>query len=471
MRIAPFTCDATPPLGQPLCGGWITPATEIVDHQFAHGIVLQPDGAEPVVLMAVDWCWIRGEAHEKWRESLAQAVGTRPNRVTIHTIHAHDAAMADVEADRLLAREGTKLRTLSPGYLDDVVKRSCEAARQAMKTSRPVTHIGTGQAKIEKVACNRRVVGPSGRVELWRGSSCKDAKAIAAPDGLIDTYLRCVTFWDGDACVAALHYYACHPMSFYGKGGVTPDFAGLARERRRSEMPGVAHIYFNGCGGNIGAGKYNDGSPENRPVLMGRLHAGMVQAFEATRRQPVASFAWSAEPVHLPMSEEFTREYFTHNLRNPKGTLAERIKGAMGVAWWDRYDAGRKIDLTCMRINDIYFLHLAGEVFIEYQLAAQQMIAAKHGVSTQPAEEASAASVASGLRAGRDEDSPVAFAPRGGRSAAAPFVAVAAYGDCGPAYVPTAAAYPQGGYEITMAWVGPKAEGVIREAMRRLIKA
>ena len=110
----------------------------------------------------------------------------------------------------------------------------------------------------------------------------------------------------------------------------------------------------------------------------------------------------------------------------------------MGVAWWDRYDAGKKIDLTCMRINDVYFLHLPGEVFIEYQLAAQRMAAEKHGVSTQPGDDPQTGSE---TQAGGESGS-------GRNSKRRPFVAVAAYSDCGPAYVPLAEHYPQGGYEI-----------------------
>src|SRR5205085_6000565 len=50
-----------------------------------------------------------------------------------------------------------------------------------------------------------------------------------------------------------------------------------------------------------------------------------------------------------------------------------------------------------------------------------------------------------------------------------PFIAVAAYGDCGPAYIPVAEAYPQGGYEVTMAWVGPEAESVIKAGIRDVL--
>ena len=39
-------------------------------------------------------------------------------------------------------------------------------------------------------------------------------------------------------------------------------------------MPEALHVHFNGAGGNIGAGKWNDGATENRLVLADRLAAG-----------------------------------------------------------------------------------------------------------------------------------------------------------------------------------------------------
>jgi len=50
---------------------------------------------------------------------------------------------------------------------------------------------------------------------------------------------------------------------------------------------------------------------------------------------------------------------------------------------------------------------------------------------------------------------------------------MAAYGDYGPGYIGTAAAYPEGGYEtgVTSSNVSPEAEGVLLNAMRRLLEA
>jgi hypothetical protein len=50
-------------------------------------------------------------------------------------------------------------------------------------------------------------------------------------------------------------------------------------------------------------------------------------------------------------------------------------------------------------------------------------------------------------------------------------VNVAAYGDDGPGYIPTARAYLEGGYEPTVALSGPESEDILLKAMRKLLRA
>lgn len=436
MKAAVFTSDATPPIGHPLCGGWIAPAREIVDRQFVHGVLIVPEGQPPIVLCAVDWCWIRSEAHREWREKLAEAAGTQPNRVSIHCVHQHDALIPDPAADKILDSLHLGLHTLRGSFFDDTMARSAQAVRGTRSKLRNVSHVGTGQAKVEQVAANRRVLGPDGKVKFWRGSSCKSTEARAQPEGVIDPYLKCITLLDGTECVAALHYYATHPMSYYGEGGVSADFVGLARERLRSETK-VHHVYFTGCAGNVSAGKYNSGSHEERPILSERMFRGMKLAFESTQPAPLGQVKWSSTTVHFPMSLEFTRAFFEHQLGDKKANAAQRIKGAMGRAWWDWHERGERIDLSALHLGDVHILNLPSEVFIEYQLYAQQFGAG--------------------------------LARPGATAEASPFIAVAAYGDCGPAYIPLDESYPQGGYEVNMAWVGPGSEGILKAAIRELL--
>src|SRR5690606_5801781 len=102
LRVALFQVDATPPLGSPVA---YAPARKIEDPLSARGLVLLGAG-KPIVLCAVDWIGIGNEGHDAWRERLAEAAGTTPDRVAVHTLHQHDGPRCDFTAEQLLAAHG-----------------------------------------------------------------------------------------------------------------------------------------------------------------------------------------------------------------------------------------------------------------------------------------------------------------------------------------------------------------------------
>ena len=426
LHLATFACDVTPPEGHPLCGGWIDAVRGVDDPLKALGVVLLGAG-KPVVLCAIDWCGVRNEAYRIWRKALADAAHTVPENVSLHSVHPHNAPFADVEAEKLIAAAGSA-KSLDLKYYDECVTRSGDALKAALPNAVKFTHVGTGSAKVEQVASNRRVLGPDGKVKFTRTSATKSQEARDAPEGLIDPFLRTLSFWDAEKPLAALSFYACHPMSYYGDGRVSADFCGLARQKRQDEEPGVFQVYFNGCGGNVTAGKYNDGTKENRPVLRDRMYDAMRAAWKDTKRVGVDGFEWRSELVKLPPRKEpsFNAENSRAMLDDPKATAARRNNAAYQLAWLKRLDT--PIELGCLDFGGkALLLDLPGEAFVEYQLAAQKM-----------------------------------------RPDAA--VHVAAYGDDGPGYIPTADAYDQGGYEPTVALAGPASEAILLKAMRKLLK-
>jgi hypothetical protein len=425
-HLATFSSDATPPLGHPLCGGWIMPARGTDDPLRAFGIVLLSAG-KPVVLCSVDWCGLRNDGYRVWRAALADAAHTTPERVALHCIHPHNTPFADVGAQKLIAAANGP-PSLDLKFYDKVVRDSADALRKSLAHTRAFTHVGTGAAKVEKVASNRRVLGPDGKVKFTRTSATKNKVARDAPEGLIDPTLRTLSFWDGETPLAALHFYATHPMSYYGDGRVSADFCGLARQKRQDEQPGVFQMYFTGAAGNVTAGKYNDGAKENRPILRDRVHAGMVEAWRHTKRTPVTGWAWHVEPVKLPPRTEasFGAEQSTRDLNNPKQTNARRNNAAFQLAWLARKDV--PIEITALDFGGVTTLHLPGEPFIEFQLAAQKL---------------------------RPDAT----------------VCVAGYGDDGTGYIPTADAYTQAGYEPTVALTGPGSEAILLRAMAKVLSA
>jgi len=208
-----------------------------------------------------------------------------------------------------------------------------------------------------------------------------------------------------------------------------PDFPGVARFLRQLAVPGALHVHFNGAGGNIGAGKYNDGSPENRRILAERLADGLRRAWEGTQREPLtaAQVGWAVQSVALPPAKDLNDEQLERQLKAQDPRFFQ-IGGPSRLAWLRRCHAGHQIDVSCLQLGRARILHMPGELFVEYQLAA---------------------------KAERPDL----------------FVAMAAYGDYAPWYIGTAVAYDQGGYETTppASNVGPDAEAVLLGAIRKLL--
>ena len=371
LQLATFRFDVTPPMGHSCCGGWITPVVAVDDALEAVGFVLLGAG-KPIVVCAVDWTGLLNEAHVEWRKALAEAAGTTPDRVAVQCIHQHNAPLACLEAERIVGEQGDLPHIVELDYYRRCLEQGRQAIAEALKKAAPLTHIAHGQAKVDQVASNRRVFrDENGRVQAMRGSSCRDPKLIALPDGLIDPWLKTVAFYHGERKLAACHYYATHPMSYYGDGHVTSDFAGLARKQRQQDEPDCLHIYFTGCAGNISAGKYNDGSHEARPILTQRVYDGIVASEQNLQPVPIDRVGWNtAEIVPVPR-DTLAAAALIEQIDNKANAVVARNRPSYMLSWLRRLEHKTPIVLSSLHINKTSLLHLPAECFIEYQVRAQ----------------------------------------------------------------------------------------------------
>jgi hypothetical protein len=427
LRVGYFDVDATPPLGNQLA---YTPTRSVLETLRCRGVVLLGSG-QPIIMCSVDWLGIGNDGNRIFRERLAKAAGTEPDRVAVHAVHQHDAPWCDFSADLLAQSHGATGIIFDSGFARIVVDRAAEAVQDAVKNARDLTHVAVGQGRVDEVASNRRILGPDGRVKAVRWTATKDPAVRAEPEGVIDPFVRSISLFQGDQRLVVLTYYATHPQSYYGNGDVNPDFPGYARNARE-RATGVPHVHFCGAGGNVGAGKYNDGSPENRPILAGRLEDGMRRAMESEKRSAITTtdVAWTTRDVLMPVTQQLQLENIEKIVRDPSRTLKERIYAATQEIWMRRCAAKDPVTLQCLRLGSARVLHMPGELFVEYQLAGNQMV-------------------------------PDAF------------LAVAAYGDYGPCYIGTRVAYQQGGYETEArsSLVAPGVEEVLLEAMQEVLGA
>ena len=425
---AAFHCDITPPVGHPLCAGWYPPAAEIGDPLTAHGLILSSEGEAPVVLCALDWAELSNHDYVRWRQDLAAAVRTEADRVAVHCVHQHDTPWPDRDAQDLLDAHDCPDVIMTGDWCERVRAQTAAAAAAAVDRLSPCTHISTGEARVDRIASNRRVMGDDGKVYKVRWTKTQDPELHEAPEGVIDPLMKTIGFWNEDRAIAILHYYAVHPTTIDGTGIVTPEFVGLARNQRIAEDDGVAHIYFTGCAGNVTAGKYNDGNVANRPVFTGRIHDAMIASENASSRKSLAQMAWRVEPVCLPPREDLSEEGLLEVLRSPESDREKvKSKAALMLTYKRRWES-TSIPITCLRLNDdVDILHLPGETFMEYQLYAQEI------------------------------------RPDG-------FVAVAGYGDLGPGYITLARSFDEGGYEPVDSFVSDKSEQIMRNAIEKVLQ-
>jgi hypothetical protein len=426
IRIATFDIDATPPVGSELAYDPVKRHDEISLR--CRGIAIL-GSREPIVLCAIDWIGIANASHDVFREALAEAAGTTRERVAVHALHQHDAPRSDFSSEAIIQEFGIRDYNLFDSFFQrQVIHRAALALKGAIAEAQPVTHYGWGTAEVENVVSNRRILGPDGKVRVMRFTTARDPLIRAEPVGVVDPEISLISLWNNDEPVAVLSYFATHPQSYYRTGIPSPDFPGIARFLRGQGQPKALHVHFNGAGGNIGAGKYNDGNTENRVLLAQRLADGMLAAWEVTEKFPLtpSKIGWKSEPVALPLAKHLDEKALMAKIDTRSSDGYEAITQ---LAYLRRVKSGHRIDIACLSIGDARVLHMPGELFVEYQLAAKAM---------RPDLQ----------------------------------VAMAAYGDYGTAYIGTEISYEEGGYETSerATNAGPKSEGVLMKVMRQLLE-
>ena len=300
-------------------GGGIAPVKEIVDPLFAHGFVLQGVG-KPVAFVALDWCEIRNGAYELFRETIAKAIGTEAGsrHALLHCISTTRRSPTS-KHNNCWRSTRRRARSATSRFSRRRSAASRTPRRNRLKDAKPVTHIGTGEAKVEKVASNRRYIDADGKVQYNRMSATRDAKIRDAEEGTIDPFLKTLSFWNGDTPL----------LGALGLRHASDELLRQGRRLGRLRRPGpqappgrhcrsVFQMYASGCSGNVTAGKYNDGDPDNRAVLAERMHAAMAAAWKATKKTPVKDVAFRSVPLSLEArsSAGFSEEELTKRLKD-----------------------------------------------------------------------------------------------------------------------------------------------------------
>jgi hypothetical protein len=411
------TSVVTPPVGTDLAGfiAREAPMTGVHDDLLAKAMVWAEDrsGLNAAALLTLDIIDLSAQAIRSIRSQASALTGMAEDRIGITCTHTHGGP-ATIDSDWLGRRDYD--------YLDRLYRTAAETIAAAFRDLESVV-MSWGLGRETTVGKNRRILG-----------------------GIIDPDVPALRFQHPAGKVKALFTsYASHPVTLGPTNLLaTADYPGYVRRTLEAVYPGTHVQFATGCCGQINNGHTSTDRAQNTNVYwrtyaeaerIGRAVAGAaLQAAEQSARAetaiPVTDVEIVPVEVHavsrtvpmplqpLPGEDEVDTLVAGWQAELEEVATREAKPGEIGqlkvfLGWAEKYRAGELItdlsaEVMVLAIGDVRLVLLPGESFVEFGL----------DIKTHA----------------------------GGKTI------TLAYSNGAPGYIPHRSAYPEGGYEVDVAF-------------------
>ncbi len=333
------------------------------DDLYARLFLLDTDG-ERVLIVALDYGGLYLSVLEEWKKRLADAIGISENRVVLHCEHQHDAPFINIEAAQIIAPQSNW------EWLEPIARRLEQAAAKLVGQLTRIARLGWSETRLHGYASNRRVLMPDGSIAV-RYSRCAAPEIRNQPVGVVDPMLRTLGFYDIDNhLIAAWNFYATHPQVGNAGRRYSADAPGEAMRLLETQFPGTINAFFNGCFGNLTAGKYTSMTDlEGNIRHFGKLLAdGIARNLGAPEFSDPLACGWREKGFGFPARHFSEAELQLRAQHNPLISAALRA----GMSWAGQHQ--EIFNIAMLTLGPIRILFMDGELFIEYQLFCQNLI-------------------------------------------------------------------------------------------------
>ena len=378
----------TPPLGTWLCGfGNREHGCDAILDDLYATTLVLANDETSLAIVTCDVCGIPSQQVAALRAMVAERTGIPAANVLVNTSHSHSGPFTSIHDD-MSDHERAYSTTLIHAIAGTV-----EMAQSDLEACR-VTH-GAGSVAVN---VNRREALAAGGTVLGENAR-----------GALDTTVQLlrVDTEEGEP-LAALVHYACHPVVLYPPShAVSADFVGVARGLFEAAS-GATMLFVQGACGNINPiGQRSEMDMRERLWGIGSaLGAEALQVYSLSGLHTAFGQLAPLEPVLAAAHEKLALDLHTPN--EPPPTFSTRTPA---LRYWTPPLVGEhqvEFEVQALRIGDVALVGGAGEVFIELAQAVQE-------------------------RSPFDHTMYLGYTN----------------GDIG--YIPTVAAYPEGGYEVETA--------------------
>ena len=406
----------TPPLGTWLCGfGNREHGCDAILDDLYATTLVIANDETTIAIVSCDVCGIPSQQVAVLRALIAERTGIPASNVLVNTSHSHSGPFTSIHDDM-----SDHERAYSANLVH-AIAGSVEMARNNLEACR-ISH-GAGSVAVN---VNRRQRHTDGGMTL--GENARGALDTTVQLLRVDT--------EEEEPLAALIHYACHPVVLYPPShAVSADFVGVARGLFEAAS-GATMLFLQGACGNINPiGQRSEMDMQERLWGVGSaLGAEALKVYSLSGLRSAFGEAAPLEPVLDAAHETLALDLQAPG--EPPPTFRTRTPA---LRYWTPPLIGEDqvaFEVQALRIGDVALVGGAGEVFIELAQAVQ-------------------------------ERSPFAHTMYLGYT----------NGDIG--YIPTAAAYPEGGYEVDVAHfhyslpaaVAPESAGRVVDASVALLES
>lgn len=406
LRAGWSSADITPPAGVDLCGfgGRAGPSEGVHDPLHAKAICVA-DGERAIALITADLIGLDAGTVAEVRQEVASRIGPAAPAPMIACSHTHSGPSTPCLPF---------LGEPDPTYMADLKRRLVSIVAEAWESMTEAA-VGAAQRPVA-IGINRRERTPDDRIVLGQNEVGPTAPHV----DVVRLQAN-----DGTGC-AVLFAHAAHPVTLGGGNLlISADWPGYA-QRFVEETLGdsCVALFGQGCSGNINSdprGTFEIAEQQGRT-----LAAAVVDAAGSMELSDEATVAGSSVVLQLPLQPppsadearailqqaeealEAGRETDGYGMRKTRQGLVAWAKRLLALAEAGAKGLTQAFEVQALRIGDAAVVGLPGEVFVEYQLRIKECSPFKHTL-------------------------------------------VLAYTNGNIGYVPTADAFPKGGYEVDTA--------------------
>jgi hypothetical protein len=376
--------NITPPLDEPVVGGWDSPpGTHVHDELHARCLVLD-DGRTRLAFVICDSLGLAREVCDAAKRSIHEKTGIAPENILISATHTHSSINATGSHRLIPGKE------LSP-YQQFLVRRIADGVRTAVHNLEPA-QIGWGRAQEPTSVFNRRYymkpgtptpnpLGGQDKVVMNPGRT-----NVLKPAGPTDPEVAFLSVRSVDGRpIALLANYSLHYVGGVARGALSADYYAVFADRIQQLLgadrlhPPFLGIMCNGTSGDINNINPLDPAPKKfGPYEKMRVVADVVAQAVVRAHQQVTFHDWVRLDAHQreltlavrkPTQEQlaYARQIMEKPENAPKHHARERVYAERVPKLAEAPDQV-PIVLQAFRVGDLGICTIPFEVFVEIGL-------------------------------------------------------------------------------------------------------